>query len=376
MIRPDLAQIPAYVPGTVGAEMLKLSSNEMTLPPLPAVQAAVADCAARANRYPDMGAVALREALAGYLGLDPAEVAVGCGSTALCQQLIQATCAEGDEVIFAWRSFEAYPILARVAGATPVPVPLDAGHRHDLDAMAAAITGRTRLIFVCNPNNPTGTTLTAEELEGFLAKVPGDVVVALDEAYLEFADGFDPADPAAALPGTPNAVQVARAHRNVVGLRTFSKVWGLAGLRVGYLFGDAGLVEAVQKVAIPFSVNAPAQAAALACLAEDARAELLGRVGEVAAERERLTRMIAAAAGEGAVVPGAQGNFLWIPEDRAADLGRVAAGADPAPADAAGLEALLAARGVLVRCFPGEGIRVTVTSPAESDRLLAALGLG
>ncbi|WP_448851787.1 histidinol-phosphate transaminase [Corynebacterium sp. 335C] len=372
MIRPDLADIPAYVPGKDRPGVLKLASNEMAHGPLPSVVDRIREVAAGANRYPDMGASSVREALAEYLGVDAAEVAVGTGSSALCQQLVLATCADGDEVLFPWRSFEAYRIFARVAGAVPVPVPLTADHRHDFDAMADAITDRTRLIFVCNPNNPTGTVSSTAELEAFLDRVPEDVVVALDEAYIELVDGFDPADPSRTGLDTPNALEVMRRRPNVVGLRTFSKVWGLAGLRIGYMFGAADLVEAVNKVCIPFSVTAVSQAAAEACLG--AREELLERVAEVREERVRVTDAINAAAGEDVVVPGTQANFLWIPEARIAPLAARVPGAGEG-ADAAGVAAAVAERGVMVRCFVGEGLRITVTTREEGDRLLGAFGI-
>lgn len=366
MIRDDLSLIPAYVPGKTAPGALKLASNEMTQGPLPSVRDAIAEAAAGVNRYPDMAAVDLREELAAHLGLSMEQVAVGCGSSALCQQLIQATCADGDEVVFAWRSFEAYPILTRVAGAEPVAVPLDADHRHDLDAMAAAITDRTRLVFVCNPNNPSGTTITAAEFADFVAKVPSDVVIALDEAYIEFVDA-DRAEE------TPNAVEEVMRHPNVVGLRTFSKVYGLAGLRVGYLFGAPALVEAVNKVCVPFSVNALAQVAAIGSLR--AGEELDARIAVVREQRVRATEAINAAAGADVTVPGSQTNFIWLPE---AGLGRLAGAgslSDADVADSASLSAYLADRGIIVRFFPGEGVRVTVTDEAETDRLLAALGL-
>ena len=179
MIRPDLSSLPAYVPGKRQEDALKLSSNEATQPPLPAAVDAMAAAAAGANRYPDMGAVAIREALAEHLGVAFEQVAVGTGSSALCQQLVQVTCADGDEVVFPWRSFEAYPIFAQVHGATPVAIPLkDEGM--DLEAIAAAITDRTRLIFICNPNNPSGSIVTRAEFAEFMAKVPAEITVALD----------------------------------------------------------------------------------------------------------------------------------------------------------------------------------------------------
>lgn len=374
--RPDLAQLPAYVPGKSVPGALKIASNEMTQPPLPSVAKAISDVlldpSTSPNRYPDMGAVALRTELAENLGVTMEQVAVGCGSSALCLQIVQATCNDGDEVVFPWRSFEAYPILARIAGATPVAVPLDAQGRNDLDGLAAAVTDRTRLIFVCNPNNPTGTTVTAEAFREFMAKVPGDVVVALDEAYIELVDDDTRTQ-------TPLAHELIGQYPNLVGLRTFSKVYGLAGLRVGYLFGSEELVAAVNKVAIPFSVNTVAQTAAIASL--QAANELEVRVKEVRDQRVRLTEAINGATGKDTVLPGSQANFVWIDEANIADLGRLLhdganPDADTTNVDTANaLGAYLANKGVLVRCFAGEGARITVTTSEEVDQLLQALGL-
>ncbi|MDR7330757.1 histidinol-phosphate transaminase [Corynebacterium guangdongense] len=333
MIRADLDSLPAYVPGKRDDALLKLSSNETSLPPLPSATRAMAEAAAGANRYPDMGAVELREALADHLGVTPAQVAVGTGSSALCQQLVQITAAPGDEVIFPWRSFEAYPIFTQVVGATAVPVPLLADGSHDLDTMAAKITDRTRLIFLCNPNNPTGNTFSNEEFEKFLAKVPADVVVGLDEAYFEYNRAED----------TPVATEAITRHGNVVGLRTFSKAYGLAGVRVGYVFGAERIIEALNKVAIPFSVSSVAQAGALASLA--AADELMERTEETVTVRDEVADALGA--------PRSQGNFVWL------------RGAAPDIAEK------LAEQGVLVRSFP-EGVRVTVTTGSEARTLLDA----
>ncbi|WP_165242818.1 histidinol-phosphate transaminase [Corynebacterium lizhenjunii] len=332
MIRPDLESLPAYVPGKRQEDALKLSSNESAVPPLPAAVEAATKAAATAHRYPDMAAVELRTALADHLGLECEQVAVGTGSSALCQQLIQATCAQGDEVVFPWRSFEAYPIFAQVHGATPVPVPLR-DHGVDLPALAGAITDRTRVVFVCNPNNPTGTTVTRAEFAAFMERVPAHVVVALDEAYFEYVRTAD----------TPVATQAVQDYPNVVGLRTFSKAYGLAGLRVGYAFGPAELIAAMNKVAIPFSISSVAQAAAVASLA--AQDELAQRADATVAQRGPVAAALGALPSEA--------NFVWLP------------GAQPDLAQA------LAQEGVLVRSFP-EGIRVTVTTKEESERLLAA----
>ena len=365
--RADLEQVPAYVPGKTVPGALKIASNEMTQPPLPSVVEAISqtisDPTTSPNRYPDMGAVDLRIKLGEHLRLPMEQVAVGCGSSALCLQLVQATCADGDEVVFPWRSFEAYPILARVAGATPVPVPLDAQGRNDLSAMAAAITDRTRLVFVCNPNNPTGTTVTREAFAEFMAQVPGDVVVALDEAYIELVDEATHA-------ATPLAHELLDTYPNLVGLRTFSKVYGLAGLRVGYMFGPEKLVEAVNKVAIPFSVNTLAQIAALTSL--DAQEELTARIAEVRAQRVAVTEAINAATGRETVLPNSQANFIWIDEGRIANLSLLD---DVSVATTTDLGDFLAQRNILIRCFAGEGARITITTEEETSQLLAALGI-
>ncbi|WP_080792965.1 histidinol-phosphate transaminase [Corynebacterium pacaense] len=335
MIRADLADIPTYIPGKRIDNAVKLSSNEASFPPLPAAIEAMGAAAATANRYPDMGAIRLREVLAEHLELGVDQVAVGCGSSALCQQLVQVTCAAGDEVIFAWRSFEAYPIFARVAGATAVAVPLRPDTQdHDLDAMADAITDRTRLIFICNPNNPSGTTITELQFHDFMARVPEDVVVALDEAYFEFNRAGD----------TPLATEEVHHYPNVIGLRTFSKAYGLAGVRVGYAFGNEEIISAMNKVAIPFAVSSVAQAGALASL--DAGDQLLERLEETISERDRVAVALGA--------DPSQANFVWLPGPGAQELaGR------------------LAARGVVIRAFP-EGARITVTTAAETDALLRA----
>ncbi|MEV0355950.1 histidinol-phosphate transaminase [Nocardia sp. NPDC050697] len=341
-IRPDLATIPAYVPGRDHPGATKLASNETTLGPLPAAAKAIAEAAELANRYPDNHAVELRTALAAFLGVPAERVAAGCGSVALCQELVQITCGSpADEVIFAWRSFEAYPIVTQVGNATAVPVPLTPELTHDLDAMAAAVTEHTRLIFVCNPNNPTGTAHGRAALERFLDAVPAHVLVVLDEAYFEYLR-LTPGD-------HPDGVEIARDRPNVVVLRTFSKAYGLAGLRVGYAVGDPAVITALMKVHIPFSVNRVAQAAAIASL--EARPELLDRTGALIAERDRVRDALLAA---GYPVPPSEANFVWLA------LGEHNA----AFAEAA------AAAGVLVRPYGADGVRVTTGDPHENDQFL------
>ena len=326
--------LPLYKQGAShGENAVKLSSNENPFEPLPSVIEAVTRTLPRFNRYPSMSAEEVRSSIAGHFGVDVSQVAVGAGSTEVASQLMHAFAGAGDEIIFPWRSFEAYPILTQVAGATPVPAPLTKDLRHDLDAMSAAITDRTRLIFLCTPNNPTGTVLHTDEVEEFLARVPENVVVVMDEAYYHFNR-----DDAAV-----DGLTLLNDHPNVVVLRTFSKAYGLAGARIGYAFGPQAVIEALNKVAVPFSVSSVAQAAALASLA--ASDELRARIDGTVAERSRVVDKLGLAE--------SQANFVWLP------------GAGQELADR------LAAEGVLVRVFP-EGIRVTVTNAEETDALLEA----
>ncbi|GAB3944306.1 histidinol-phosphate transaminase [Corynebacterium tapiri] len=334
MIRPDLSSLPSYVPGTRVPGALKLSSNEVAAGPLPSAVEAMTQAAVQANRYPDMGATELKHALAEHLGLQVDNIAVGTGSSALCQQLVQITCVPGDEVLFAWRSFEAYPIFTQVVGAKAVQVPLLPDGHHDLPEMARRITERTRLIFLCSPNNPSGQVISREEFADFMAAVPAHVVVVLDEAYFEF--NRDPS----AITGT----EAISAYPNVIALRTFSKAYGLAGVRVGYAFGAPELIDALNKVAIPFGVSSVAQAGALASL--EARNELLERTEETVAVRDRVADALGA--------PHSQGNFVWLDCDNAADLA-----------------AQLQEHGVLARAFP-EGLRVSVTTRTEAEQFLRA----
>ncbi|MCW4352636.1 histidinol-phosphate transaminase [Hoyosella sp. YIM 151337] len=342
--RPDLASIPVYVPGKSWPGAIKLASNETSPGPLPSVVDAITRAAAEVNRYPDNGALALKSALADELKVGPEHVSVGCGSVSLCQQLVQATCGPGDEVLFAWRSFEAYPLVSLVAGATPVKIALDRDAVHDLDAMVAAITPNTRLIFVCNPNNPTGTAVGSAALERFLDAVPSHILVVLDEAYFEYLrpDGFAEGD-------LPDGVELQRSRSNVVVLRTFSKAYGLAGLRVGYAVGHPEVITTLGKVYVPFSANSIAQAAAIASL--EAAKELLHRTDAVVKERERVRDALTAA---GYRIPETQANFVWL------DLG----------ASTEAFAARCAEAGVLIRPFAGEGARVTIGTPAENDVFL------
>lgn len=341
--RAGLDAVPAYRQGrSAPAGASKLSSNESPHSPLPSVALAVQERLASIHRYPDMSAAAVRQALAVRYGVDVDEVTVGAGSVEIAAQLIHAVAGAGDEVVFAWRSFEAYPSLVRIAGATPVPVPLDAHHAHDLDAMLAAITPRTRLVFVCNPNNPSGTVVGADELERFVAAVPRDVLVVIDEAYVH----FDRTESRGA------GIELFRRHPHVAVLHTFSKAYGLAGLRIGYAIAPREVAEAQRKVAVPFGVTDLAQAAALASLA--AEDELAVRIEEVVAQRDRLHAVLTAA---GWPAVASQANFVWVPAgERTAEL-----------------DALLHEGGVVARAFPGEGVRISSGSATDIDRVEAAL---
>ncbi|WP_425839133.1 histidinol-phosphate transaminase [Microbacterium sp. PA5] len=340
-LRPEIAALPAYRQGKqAGADAFKLSSNENPFDPLPSVVTAI-QSATGVNRYPDASSPRLRARLAERFGVASDSVHVAAGSVSILYQLTQATSGPGDEVVFAWRSFEAYPGLAVVAGATAVTVPCTPDGRHDLVAMAAAVTDRTRIVIVCSPNNPTGPVVTQAEFDAFLDAVPSDLLVVLDEAYAEFVTDPDAVDGRRVL---------ASGRENVVVLRTFSKAYGLAGLRVGYAIGHPRILDAARATGIPLSVTAAAEQAALASL--DAEDELLDRVRVIAERRDRLAARLRDAGWD---VPQAQGNFVWLPAgERTVEV-------------AAAFEAA----GLIVRAFPGDGIRVSVGEEESLDRVVA-----
>lgn len=338
-LRPELADLPAYTPGKTVPGAIKIASNETVHGPLPSVRAAIERATDTINRYPDNGYVDLRERLAKHVGFSPEHISVGCGSVSLCQQLVQITSTVGDEVLFGWRSFEIYPLQVRTAGATPVQVPL-VNHTYDLDAMLAAVTDRTRLIFVCNPNNPTSTVVDPAALTRFVEAVPPHILIAIDEAYVEYIrDGL-----------LPDSFGLVRSHPNVVVLRTFSKAYGLAGLRIGYAVGAPDVITALGKVYVPFTATSVSQAAAIACL--DAADELLARTDAVVAERVRVTAALREA---GYSVPPSQANFVWLPlPGRAQEFAQAAADDR-----------------IIVRPYGDDGVRVTVAAPHENDAFLA-----
>ncbi|WP_181019652.1 histidinol-phosphate transaminase [Nonomuraea typhae] len=342
--RAILDTMPAYKPGkavlTADGRSYKLSSNESPYDPLPSVVEAIAEGARQINRYPDPGCAQLTEAIAQRYDVPVEHVALGAGSVTVAQQLFETVGEPGAEVIYAWRSFEAYPLLADLAGAVSVQVPL-VDEEHDLDAMAAAVTDRTRMIFVCNPNNPTGVSIRRDRLTAFLDKIPDNVLVVLDEAYREYVRDED----------VPDGLDFYRERRNVCVLRTFSKAYGLAGLRVGYLIGHEPVAGAVRKVMVPFAVNHLAQIAACASL--QAETELLTRVESVVKERARVREALIA---QGWTVPPTEANFVWL------RLGE----------HTMDFAAACAVEGVAVRPFAGEGARVSIGDPEANDAFLKA----
>jgi histidinol-phosphate aminotransferase len=260
--KPHIAKLPAYKPPTVppGVErVVDLSSNENPLGPSPKAMAALREAVGTVHRYPDASGMALKTALADRWGLSPANIALGNGADEWVLLICLSLTDPGDEVVMALGSFISYLLRATEVGARMVRVPLK-DYAHDLDAIAEAITDHTRLIFVCNPNNPTGTVVNAAAVESFLERVPERVVVVLDEAYYEFAVG----------PDYPRSVEYLCAGRqNLIVLRTFSKVYGLAGLRVGYMLAHENVIDYMEHVRTPFNVNRLAQVAALAAMDDD-----------------------------------------------------------------------------------------------------------
>lgn len=349
--RPAINALPAYQAGKrptprPGVTTFKASSNENPYAPLPAIVEAVATTAGQMNRYPDPGATAMVAALAQRFGVTPGQIAVGTGSVGVLQQILQAMVDPGDEVIYAWRSFEAYPITVSIVGGVSVQIPLRE-ERHDLDAMADAITTRTRVIIVCTPNNPTGTIVTTQEFHAFMTRVPSDVLVLVDEAYAEFVRDPQALDGLSAL----------RRYPNVAVLRSFSKAYGLAGLRVGMAVAPESLAAAFRATAVPFGVSDLAQVAVTTALTHEA--ELLERVEQIVRQRDAIVRALQQA---GVALADPQGNFLWLRlGERTADL--VAACEE---------------QGVVVRPFlvgdpQGAGVRITVGEPEADERLIRVI---
>lgn len=347
-LRAFLDSLPAYKAGrparvVEGVTSYKLSSNENHHLPLPSVLRAAEQALGDLHRYPDFASTALVEALAGRFDVPPEHIAVGTGSVGLLQQLVQITSEPGTGVVHAWRSFEAYPIVTQIAGAHGQVVPLDADDRHDLAAMLAAIDDSTRIVLVCNPNNPTSTAVDRESLSRFIAAVPSDILVVVDEAYVEFVDRTR----------IPDGLDFYRERENVAVLRTFSKAYGLAALRVGYCIAHEPVAEALRKVQVPFGVSTIAQAAAIASLA--AEDELLERVQQIGRERDRLVDGLRHA---GFVLAESEANFVWLRlGDATTDFAEHCT-----------------SQGLSLRPFAGEGVRITVGEPEANDRLLEVAG--
>ncbi len=351
-----LARIPGYQAGVptgqapeaiAEGKIAQLASNESPFPPHQKVVETIRNAAGAMNRYPDPDATLLRGRIADRYETEPGRIAIGNGSCEILLAAAEALCEPGDEILYAWPSFSMYPYLAALTGGREIRVPLGEGGMHDLEAMAAEVTAATQLVLVCNPNNPTGTHLPAAEIAAFCERLPSSVTIALDEAYIEFQTHDDPDATVALLADFPNLVV----------LRTFSKCYGLAGLRVGFAIGSAKFRAAVDAVRQPFSVNALAQAAAAeAILHSD---DVAHRVESTIAERLRVEGALREM---GLSTAETEANFSWV------DLG---------DADEAEVVAGLAERSIAVRPGtplgdPGH-IRVTYGTSAENDRFLAGL---
>lgn len=355
-VRPVFDTLPSYAAGkppapVEGLTRYKLSSNENPLGPVPEVARVLAEFDA-VHRYPDPLSTALRTALAGQLGVDAEDIVTGAGSLGALNQILKTFAgvnADGvqDEVIYAWRSFEAYPILVGIMGARSVQVPNLPNGAHDLDAMAAAVTDRTRLILVCTPNNPTGPAVTESQIRSFLAKVPATVPVVIDEAYFEFCA-------ASSIPKGEepplNGLDIYRDYPNVIILRTFSKAQGLAGLRVGYSISHPQITRHLRVAATPFAVSALAERAAVASI--EHQEAVMARVSHIVAERERVTARLRELGYE---FPSTYANFVWLP------LGeRTGEFVD-----------LMNRNALSVRAFGSEGVRVSIGEVEANDRFLS-----
>ena len=355
-VRPVFNTLPSYAAGkppapVEGLTQYKLSSNENPLGPVPEVARVLAEFAT-AHRYPDPLSTALRHKLSARLGVDADDIVTGAGSLGALNQILKTFAgvnADGvqDEVIYAWRSFEAYPILVGIMGARSVQVPNLPDGSHDLDAMAAAITDRTRLILVCTPNNPTGPAVTESQIRAFLEKVPAHIPVVIDEAYFEFcAASTVPEGEEAPL----NGMDIYRDYENVIILRTFSKAQGLAGLRVGYSISHPQITQHLRVAATPFAVTALAEAAAIASIKhEDA---VMERVSHLVSERERVTTRLWEL---GYDFPSTYANFVWL------SLGECTGE----------FVQLMAEHALSVRAFGTEGVRVSIGEVEANDRFLS-----
>lgn len=350
IIRPELEPLVPYAPGLRASQVrertgvervLKLSSNEHPCGPVPSALAAMRAVLPRLNRYPDGSCAALKGKLSGRLGVAADNIVVGTGSNEVLRLIAQSLLRPGDEVVFAWPSFVVYPMVTAIFGATAVRVPLAAGDIHDLEAMLAAITERTRIVFLCNPNNPTGTIYGRDAFARFMERVPDHVLVVVDEAYFEFVTAAD----------YPDAMEWFDGVRPLAVCRTFSKMYSLAGLRVGYGVVPAPLARAIDKVREPFNVNTVAQVAAYYSL--DDEAEVRRRKAE---NQEQKTYLYSGFDRLGISYARSETNFVYVHTAR--------------PVEA--FEALLE-QGVIVRDFgTSPALRVTVGTPDDTERTIKA----
>lgn len=343
-LRPDLDALPSYKAGQRPAPRsdittFKISSNESHFSPLASVLDAIVAAATEINRYPDPFSSELVAAIAHHFRVPAEHIALGTGSVALCGQIIQSAAGPGDDIMYAWRSFESYPIWTGIAGAQSIQIPLKTDETHDLDAMLQAITPETRVIFVCSPNNPTGQIVDPGELEHFIAAVPSEIVIVLDEAYIEYVPPEKRSD----------SIRLYRENSNVVVLRTFSKAYGLAGLRVGFTISQEPITNALRKTALPFGVSSIAQAAAIASI--NAENELFERVSWVTEERNRVASELTAM---GYQLNPSYANFVWLRLGKNSDV----------------LHQVLEQSGLSVRPFPGEGLRISIGETEANDRFI------
>ena len=347
-VRPAVANLASYTPGKAASQVedehdisnaIKLASNENPWSPVPAVAAAIADAVSGVNRYADNNATDVREAIGNWLGIDSGNITVGCGSSGLLQQLFMTYVDPGDEVVFPYPSFEIYPVFSTLFDAVEVRTPL-IDHTFDLDAVADAVTDKTKLIFLATPNNPTGTSISMDDVAALLGKIPNDVIVVIDEAYREFND-----------PSFGDPVDLLANHRNVVITRTFSKAFGLAGLRSGYGVCDPEIIRELDKTRLAFSVNNLSQAGMLAAIEHEDAA--MAKVAELLDERQRCVDALTEA---GVDMPTTNANFIYIPTGDAT----------------ANIATAMEKQGVVTRPFPGIGLRITIGTPEQNDRWLAA----
>ena len=343
-LRPEIDSLPAYKAGQMPAprtdiETYKISSNETPFEPPEAVRRAIEQAAATVHRYPDPFSRRLTGALARRFDVREEQIALGTGSVAVVGQLIWAAAGPGDSVVYPWRSFEAYPIWVQMTGARSVQVPLLADERHDLPSMLKAIDDSTRIVFVCNPNNPTGEAVRRDELTEFIDAVPSDVIVVLDEAYREFISDTD----------VPDGLDFFHERNNVVVIRTFSKAYGLAGLRVGFAIAPEPIAEGMRKTALPFGVSSIAEDAALAAL--ECEDELFERVRHLSQERDRVWQALA---DQGWDIHPSHANFVWLRlGERTQEFAQAC---DEV--------------GITIRTFPDEGVRISVAEEQANDRVI------